>query len=139
MKKLVDYILDRDIHVEIHAGPNVETDVHDGHRWEHHAYELVLVNGALGTSMALPWKQGIGITEDPDERPEQVLDCMISDAWGYEQANGFESWAGEYGYDTNSRKAERLYRDVGTNARAFLAFIGGKAELEKLALKHERL
>lgn len=140
MRKLVDYILGRDIQVEIHAGPNWAVEDHgDGKTWEHHAYELVLLNGELGTTMALPWKQGLGITADPDERPEVILNCLISDAWGYEQANGFEDWAGEFGYDTDSRRAEALYRAVEKSANDFLDFLGGKPELEKLALHYERL
>lgn len=42
----------------------------------------------------------------------EVLDCLRLDAAGYENAGGFEQWAPEYGYDTDSRKAERIYRNV---------------------------
>ena len=38
-----------------------------------------------------------------------VLDCIAMDSAGIENARGFEDWCGEYGYDTDSRKAERIY------------------------------
>ncbi len=41
-----------------------------------------------------------------------VMDCILSDAAGWESADGFEDWAGEYGYDTDSRKAEKIYKAV---------------------------
>lgn len=140
MRTLVDYVRAHDIQIEILSGPDHETEIqHDGTRWEHYAYELELRNGELGTTMTLSWRQGIGITEDPDERPEQILDCIIGDAWGYEQADGFESWAGEYGYDCDSRKAEATYKAVGKTTNDLIDFLGGKPELEKLALHYERL
>ena len=41
-----------------------------------------------------------------------VLECLASDAAGFENASNFEDWAREYGYDPDSRKAERTYRAV---------------------------
>ena len=41
-----------------------------------------------------------------------VLSCLASAAAGYNNARKFEDWASEYGYDTDSRKAERIYRQV---------------------------
>lgn len=63
----------------------------------------------------------------------------MGDSWGYENARSFEEWAGEYGYDPDSRKAEATWKAVGKNANDFIDLIGGKAELEKLALQYERL
>lgn len=136
MRKLADYVEHTGITVEIESGPDWTTD-EDG--WEHHAYELLLKNPAEKTEMKLPWKHGTGITEDPDERPENILDVLISDGWGYEQAQSFEDWAGEYGYDTDSRKAERIWQAVKQQTNDFIDFLGGKRELEKLALRYDRL
>ena len=42
-----------------------------------------------------------------------VLSSMLSDAAGAENARGdFAEWASEYGYDEDSRSAERTYRQV---------------------------
>lgn len=137
MKDLREYIAHYDIVLDIESGPDwVHTD-HVGEFWEHYAYTLRLTNGGLGTWMTLPWKQGVGITRDPEV--VTVFDVMIRDAWGYENADGFEDWAMEYGYNVDSREAERIYGTVKELANDFLDFIGGKPELEKLALKFERL
>ncbi len=43
---------------------------------------------------------------------EEVLDCLASDAAGVDNSGGFEDWALEYGYDTDSRKAHRTWQAV---------------------------
>jgi hypothetical protein len=136
VKSIARYVANHGITVEILSGPNTEIS-EDG--WEHYAYELKLLNANLGTEMTLPWKVGLGITEDPDDQPEIILDCLISDVWGYALADSFEDWAGEYGYSTDSRKAWKLWESVRKQTSEFLRLIGGAAELEKLALKYERL
>lgn len=40
-----------------------------------------------------------------------VLECLSLD-WSGVEGQTFEDWASEYGYDTDSRKAERTYRTV---------------------------
>lgn len=137
MRSIRHYVQNHGITVDILAGPDAKVD-EDG--WEHWSYDIQLNNPELSTTMILcGWRHGTGITHGPDEKPEEVIDALISGTWGYENANGFEDWAGEYGMDTDSRKAERVYEAVKKQAGEFLDFIGGKPELEKLALRYERL
>lgn len=137
MRSIRHYVQNHGMTVDILAGPDYAVD-EDG--WEHHSYDIQLNNPELGTTMIIcGYRYGTGITHTPDEKPEEIIDSLISDTWGYENADGFEDWAGEYGYDTDSRKAERIYEAVKKQAGEFLDFIGGKPELEKLALRYERL
>jgi len=53
-----------------------------------------------------------------------VLSCLASDASGYENARTFEEFCGEYGYETDSRKAERIYRACGRAAAALKRLLG---------------
>lgn len=53
-----------------------------------------------------------------------VLDCLASDASGIDNARGFEDWCGEYGYDCDSRKAERTFKATETNARKLRRLLG---------------
>ena len=53
-----------------------------------------------------------------------VLDCLASDAAGYANAQSFEDWAGDYGYDPDSRKAERTYKAVQRAAGKLETFLG---------------
>ena len=57
--------------------------------------------------MKVPFSQGSAHTKPPTI--EDVLDCLASDASGVENSRSFEDWAGDYGYDTGSRKAEKIY------------------------------
>lgn len=52
-----------------------------------------------------------------------VLACIASDS-SVLDSGGFESWAQEYGYDTDSRKAESIYKTVLEQALAMRAAFG---------------
>lgn len=63
------------------------------------------------------WRDGANI-EGP--KTADVLSSLISDASAMDHAD-FESWAAEYGYDTDSRSAENTYRaclETGLKLRA---------------------
>lgn len=135
MTTLARYIQDHGITVEMVSGPDCTRD-EDG--WDHYAYELVLHNFSKGTKMKVPWRQGVGITEDPDTHPENVLGVLVNDGWSYEQAESFEDWAGDYGMDLEDGKAARTWRAVRAQTRDFINFLGGNDELEDLALNYER-
>jgi hypothetical protein len=86
-------------------------------------------------SFGLYFSQGSGHTEAPT-LPE-VLDCLISDASGYENYGGFEEWCGEYGYDSDSRKAEKVYRAVKRQAEQLKRTVG--EDVYNVLLECERL
>lgn len=69
---------------------------------------------------------------------EEVLDCLVSDASGYENARSFEEWASEYGYDEDSRKAEKIYKAVERGSKKLLKFLGKEA-YDKLLWNTEKL
>lgn len=73
-------------------------------------------------SMRVPFSQGSAHTEAPTAA--DVLDCMASDAAGYENARSFEEWCSEYGYDTDSRSAERIYHTVAKQSARLKAMLG---------------
>lgn len=58
---------------------------------------------------------------------EDVLDCIASDASGYENAADFRDWAGDYGYDEDSRTAEKLFRTVKRQAEQLRRTVGEEA------------
>ena len=61
-----------------------------------------------GKQMTLYFSMGIALTGLPTV--EDVIDCLASDAASIENARNFEDWCGEYGYDTDSRKAEHTFK-----------------------------
>jgi hypothetical protein len=82
------------------------------------------------------YSMGSRLPEPPDVM--EVLDSLASDASTYENCRGFEDWAGEYGYDTDSRKAEKIYNQIGEVARKLKSFLG-EAPYKELLYETERL
>lgn len=66
----------------------------------------------------------------PEPSLREVLYCLVLDASAIDYAT-FEDWTSEYGYDKDSRSAEKIYRqclETGLKLRAML----GNETLEKL-------
>lgn len=103
-------------------------DRDDDDKWARTAshYMVTLTRDLRGTgqdspTMSVLWSQGSGIKGLP--KVTSVLDSLASDAQGIDNARSFEEWASEYGYDTDSRKAETTYnacRDIAKRLRKFL-------------------
>lgn len=87
-------------------------------------------------SMHVYFSQGSAHTNAPTLA--EALDCLASDAAGVEHARSFEEWAEEYGYDTDSRKAEKTYRLCVDQASELRALLGHDA-YEMLLYHTERL
>lgn len=64
----------------------------------------------------------MGSAHTSEPTAADVLACLVSDASGAEQA--FESWAGDLGYETDSREAERIYRACRAMAPRVRRFLG---------------
>ena len=86
--------------------------------------------------MTLFFSQGYGINGEPDA--ESVLDCLASDSAGVENAFSFEDWANEYGYDIDSRKAEKIFKVCERQAEKLKAFLGDDL-YQQLLWKTEKL
>lgn len=103
----------------------------------HHAYMVTLRNSTNGKRMTVPFYQGIANTEPPTAA--DVLDCLASDMASYENTEGsFEDWCEEFGFDTDSRKAERTYKAVERQSKRLEIFLGGW-EVDTLLWGTERL
>lgn len=97
--------------------PNMETD--NQHPMNH--WRVTLRVGRR--QMTVPFSTGILITKEPDA--EDVLRCLALDASGWENARGgFEDWCDEYGYDTDSRRAERTYNAVERQSKRLRQLLG---------------
>lgn len=89
------------------------------------SWNVTLKRGEPGVDydeLRVPFYTGSAWTEPPTAL--DVLTCLASDACGYENARDFEEWASEYGYDTDSRRAERLYNQVGNQTEKLRDFLG---------------
>jgi len=99
-------------------------------------WRVKLINHSRRTRMTLTFSKGLGHYGKPPETKE-VLDCLAMDASGIENAPDFEDWCGEYGYDTDSRTAERTYNATVKQTAKLRNFLGDDA-FETLLWNTER-
>lgn len=85
--------------------------------------------GVVSRSFSLYFSQGSAHTQEPTLA--DVLDCLASDASGYDGC-AFGDWASEYGYDTDSRKAEKIFRAIKRQAEQLKRTLGEEAYKELL-------
>lgn len=76
-------------------------------------------------SFSLYFSQGSALTEPPTII--DVLNCLALDASGIESAGTFESWASEYGYSSDSRQAEKIYRTTRRQTQQLRRVLGDAA------------
>ena len=79
-----------------------------------------------GRKMTVYFSMGTGHHGKMPEAAD-VLDCLVSDASSVANAQGFEDWAAELGYDTDSRKAHRTYTICQRQADRLKKFMGDEA------------
>jgi hypothetical protein len=84
-----------------------------------------------------PWETGkyghsLNVKRLPAPTAADVLSCVILDSEAIEQS--FEDWASDFGYDTDSRKAERIYHECVAQARDAQRVLGASliAQLREL-------
>ena len=74
---------------------------------------------------------GGSMASAPDLQGARVLDCLAMDA-SYD-IYSFETWAYEFGYDHDSRKAEAVYRACQKQSKRLRSFLGEAAYTELLS------
>ena len=61
------------------------------------------------------YSMGYGLQGTP--KLTELLECLAMDINGLENARNFEDWCAEYGYDTDSRNAEKMFRTIEKQAQ----------------------
>lgn len=78
------------------------------------------------TNLIVPFSMGKG-HNGAQPTVEEVLDCMASDAQGFEEVQTFEEWADNYGYDSDSRKAKATFDNIERQSAELRSFLGEDA------------
>jgi hypothetical protein len=73
--------------------------------------------------MTVLFSMGVG-HNGKEPTAADVLDCLASDAAGIVNARSFEDWCRDYGYDSDSRKAERTFKVCEREAEKLRRFLG---------------
>lgn len=105
----------------------------EGDHWE----VILTMPGKRTNRLMSYFSKGFG-HKGKEPTAEEVLDCLASEASGYENAKQLKDWACEYGYDPNSKQTETIYRNVvreTTNLKQFL----GNENYNKLLWNTEQM
>lgn len=70
----------------------------------------------------LYFSQGAALVNPPTV--DAVLECLLLDATSVENTRTFEEWAAEYGYDSDSRRAHRIWLATWRQTRLLRAWLG---------------
>jgi hypothetical protein len=111
--------------------PNMEADK----EWNRGASHWKITLRCRGRQMTTYFSQGSAISGLPTAA--DLLDCLASDSSGIENARSFEDWCSEYGYDTDSRKAEKTFKVCERQAQKLKTFLPS-GEYEMLLWHVER-
>jgi hypothetical protein len=136
MQKLSEFIAAQGITFAVKTARSNPTMEPSPHMTRHFLCTFMMgERGVNYRDLKIPFSQGSAHTEAPTA--EDVLDCLASDASSIENARSFEDWAGEMGYDTDSRKHEKVY-NACVKSRDDLREFLGKEAFESLLWETER-
>ena len=112
-------------------GPRVGAAMaHRGDDWRDTATEWTVVLVFQGRQMSLNYYTGSGVKEAPTTA--SVVNNLALDAHGATYSETFEEWAAEFGYDEDSRKAERIYNACKLQAKRLGVLLMQKYSFEEL-------
>ena len=64
-----------------------------------------------GRKLTVPFFMGSG-HHGNEQQAYEVIGALLSDVSGVDASSSFEGWAGDLGYDTDSRAAEAIFKSV---------------------------
>ena len=105
--KLTRFIKSRKVRMDDPKLVDDNPNMLDDGDWKKSATHWRLIIRRGNKQMTTYFSQGSAHTKEPTL--SDILDCLASDASSIDNARSFEEWCGELGYDTDSRKAERIY------------------------------
>lgn len=88
--------------------------------WQQKANDWRITLRYKGHSMSFDYWQGQGIKENP--KVEGVMENIVSDASVNDMS--FEDFCSEFGYDTDSRKAEKTYNQCVKQTKSLKRLLG---------------
>lgn len=91
-----------------HCGEKVEGEEGFNPGWPYDEWRYTFRSLHFEGSLTVTFRMGIGHGgKKPDA--ERVLEALLSDASGVADGESYADWCGNYGFDTDSRRAERVY------------------------------
>lgn len=126
MQTMKDFVRKNKITIDsviVGENPNFDADP----KWQEYHYKSTLKYKKK--QMTIYFSMGIGLGYEP--KVEEVLNCLASDSSSVENED-FENWCRNLGYDTDSRKAEKIYKICQKQAEKLEKFLGEELYKELL-------
>lgn len=137
MNTIQDFIARHGIEMDCSFADRNPNMIDDGSKMDHWRCTFRVKDGRITRKMTVYFSMGVG-HNGARPGPADVLDCLASDALGVHNSPKFEDWCAEYGYDTDSRKAERIHKVCERQAQKLYAFLGPN-DFDVLLFNTERL
>jgi hypothetical protein len=110
----------------------------DDEPWEADHWKCVLRRANVRRILVIYFSKGRG-HHGAEPTADEVLDSLSLDASGVVNGETFEDWCDNFGYDTDSRKAERTFKQCRKIAGKLLLFFDSLQEFKVLVEECEHL
>lgn len=112
---------------------------HEYHPTNEKAIEVTYSKGSGHVEKQAPWQKNMGMEPRPIKPTlKEVLSCLLLDARPFCEGHvSYKEWAGDYGYDEDSRKGEKVFRACEKQSLALRDLIGAEAFREMVPLYEE--
>jgi hypothetical protein len=104
-------------------------------KWEARHYKCLIHCGGRRAT----FYYSMGMSHEKEPELEGVLDCLASDVSSVVCARHFEEWARDLGYDTDSRRAEAIYKSCLEITRKLKRIFVDENAFKELLFNTERL
>ncbi len=106
--------------VNVIAEYGVKTDWDKLDEWQQKAHPYTVKLKYDDRQMTIPFFMGSALTHEPTD--EDVMICLIADYSVTDET--FEEFCANFGYDEDSRKAEKIYKQCVRNGKKIKKLLG---------------
>lgn len=134
MELLSEYIIRKNVRVEVIDGPTFEDHDETGRVWMHEEYKIRVF--CEGRKADFKWMQGLAVRNTPEEMPLDVFSSLLLDASSFRNFDTLEDMANEYAYDLEDEKerenTQKLWDALAEETPKIIELVGGEEELDYL-------
>lgn len=111
----------------------VKTDWNKLDEWQQKAHPYTVTLKYDRKQMTTAFFMGPALSHEPTL--EDVMPCLLMDYYSYQNNTDFEDFCNEFGYDSDSRKAESTYKAVCKNGKKLENLFG--FDIDKISEKYQ--
>jgi hypothetical protein len=112
------------VSMKLEYGVNKDYDKLD--KWQQNSNQYTATVKYNGKQLTTPFFTGYGWTKEPTWK--DVLGSLVMDTYSYENSQSFEDFCSEFGYDSDSRSAKKIYDQLGKTSKKVKRLLGNDFE-----------